>query len=305
MKATSGGSTTCTKKNIHWAAQPIFGFMALLDHTSTAEVNGSIAVNSANANPTEISNRASTGNSTAAPTPMSSNKYGASVSHPPSTPPAANAMTPYKQIRHFKDVLIFLNIHMPLFAIEVSCLEHRQAASAVHSHVYLKWGSSQFLQVQRIENTIHYMLFHVIYITLVFKLVLDKGTKKETRHHLLVSSPKPSTSGAVGAAYRLAQVEYSVPPDAHMRVRRQMLPVSWTKLTFAGPEHDGHDIHSHFVHEPHFKNLAADVASSNCHRTIPSKFFRLRDRVSDSFGKMIGRFRVPTWWLSAVGHHDH
>src|SRR5699024_1802252 len=142
-------------------------------------------------------------------------------------------------------------------------------------------------------------------ITLVFKLVLDKGTKKETRHHLLVSSPKPSTSEAVGAAYRKAQVKYSGPPDDHIRDLQQMLPVYWTKITFAGPDHDGHAIHRPFVHEPHFKNLAADVASSNCHRTIPSKCFRLRDRVSDSFGKMIGRFRVPTWWLSAVGHHDH
>src|SRR5699024_2111392 len=234
-----------------------------------------------------------------------SNQYGASASHPPSTPPAANAMTPYKPSCRFKAVLELLISHLPLFAMEVSCLEHRQAASAVPSHVYLKWGSSQFLQVQRLENTIHYMLFHVIYITLVFKLVLDKGTKKETRHHLLVSSPKPSTSGAVGAAYRIAQVKYSVPPDDHIRVLQQMLPVYWTKITFAGPEHDGHDIHSHFVHDPHFKNLAADVASCNCHRMIPSKIFRLRDRVSDSFGKMIGRFRVPTWWLSAVGHHDH
>src|SRR5699024_3954155 len=115
-----------------------FGFMALLDHTSTTEVNGSIAVNSATANTTEISTRASTGNSTAAPTPVSSNQYGATASHPPSTPLASNAMTPYKPSCRFNAVLELLISHLPLFAMEVSCMKHRPVAPAMPFHVYVK-----------------------------------------------------------------------------------------------------------------------------------------------------------------------
>ena len=90
MKATSGGSTTCTRKNSHWVAHPTVEFMALLAQTSTDDENGSIDANSENASAIGIRMMASIGKMKAAPAPVSSNQYGASASHPPRTAPGCD-----------------------------------------------------------------------------------------------------------------------------------------------------------------------------------------------------------------------
>src|SRR5699024_9152587 len=74
MNATSGGSTTCTRKNSHWVAQPAVGFMALEDHTSTEDEYGNIDVSSANARPMGTRTTARIGKMRAAPAPVSSNQ---------------------------------------------------------------------------------------------------------------------------------------------------------------------------------------------------------------------------------------
>src|SRR5690606_20504000 len=74
MKATSGGSTTCTRKNSHCVAHPAVGFMALEAHTSTDEEKGSIEVSSAKARPMGTRMIARIGKMRAAPAPVSSNQ---------------------------------------------------------------------------------------------------------------------------------------------------------------------------------------------------------------------------------------
>src|SRR5699024_5425438 len=91
MNATSGGSTTWTRKNSHCVAQPMVGFMALEDQTSTEEEKGIAEVSSAKASAMGIRMTARIGKISAAPAPVSSNQYGASASQPPSTAPAARA----------------------------------------------------------------------------------------------------------------------------------------------------------------------------------------------------------------------
>ena len=91
IKATSGGSTTWTRKNSHWVTQPMVGFIALEDHTSTEDENGIAEVSSAKARPTGMRMTARIGNMRGGAGAVSSNQYGASASQPPSTAPAARA----------------------------------------------------------------------------------------------------------------------------------------------------------------------------------------------------------------------
>ena len=85
IKAINGGSTICIKNIILCEAHPALGPKAFVVQISTEDVKGNIAVSSANASPTGISNIANNGNTIAPPAPVTENQYGASASQPPIT----------------------------------------------------------------------------------------------------------------------------------------------------------------------------------------------------------------------------
>src|SRR5690554_3796342 len=89
IKAINGGSTICIRNIIHCEAHPALCPKAFVVQMSTDDAKGSIAVSSAKASPTGISNMARIGNTIAPPAPVTENQYGASASQPPITAPAA------------------------------------------------------------------------------------------------------------------------------------------------------------------------------------------------------------------------
>ena len=76
---------------------------------------------------------------------------------------------------------------------------------------------------------------------------------------------KPDTNGAP-----IAQVTHPVALNRHVRILQQVLRVDRPEEAFAGPQHDGYDVHAHLVDQTCGQHLATDVASSDLDDAVPA-----------------------------------
>ena len=61
----------------------------------------------------------------------------------------------------------------------------------------------------------------------------------------------------------MTQVEHAVALNQHVGVREQVQCVHRPEVAFAGPEHDGYDVHADLVDQAGRKHLATHVASGD------------------------------------------
>lgn len=102
------------------------------------------------------------------------------------------------------------------------------------------------------------------------------------------------------------QVKHPVAPDDHVGILQQVLCVDRPKVAFAGPEHDGHEVHADLVDQARGQHLAADVTGGDLDDAVSGELLRLAMAASTPSTKWngaagCGRWVTTTTWSIPLG----